>query len=167
MRKNTASGNSGDRALCSNRWTVRGTLLQSILDSWAVFQDLSDDILEGKVDSEIRGQVIRVQTQKQSFNFFFWIQLGVVLMHTDNLSSSTRHVIKVSKLQKYIFQHYKIRERKLVLYAFEKDDLKLPKKRKFWFIMRKKKLKQNLYLKLRNITTTFLSNSWNSCKLYL
>ena len=25
-------GNSGDRALCSNRWMVRGTLLQSILD---------------------------------------------------------------------------------------------------------------------------------------
>ena len=53
-----------------------------------------DDILEGKVDSEIRGQVIHVQ--KQNFNFFFCIQLGVVLKHTDNLSSSlqyTRHVI--------------------------------------------------------------------------
>ena len=35
------------------------------------FQELLDDILEKKVDSEIRGQVIRNQTQKQSFNFFF------------------------------------------------------------------------------------------------
>ena len=120
LREDTAPGNSGGRALCSNRWSVRGTLLKTILDNWHVFQELWDDILEGKVDSEIRGQVIRVQTQKQSFNFFFWIQLGVVLMHTDNLSSSTRHVIKVSKLQKYVFQHYKVWERKLVFICFWK-----------------------------------------------
>ena len=44
----------------------------TILDNRAVFDELLDDILEGKVDSEIRGQVMRVQTQKQSFNFFFW-----------------------------------------------------------------------------------------------
>ena len=112
--------NYGDRALCSNRWTVRETLLQSILDNWAVFKELWDDILEGKIDSEIWDQLIRVQTQKQSFRFFFWIQLGVVLMHTDNLSSSTHHVIKVSKLQKYVFQHYKVWERKLVFICFWK-----------------------------------------------
>ena len=40
-----------------------------MLDNGAVFQEFWDDILEGKVDSEIGGQVIRVQTQKQSFNF--------------------------------------------------------------------------------------------------
>ena len=44
----------------------------TILDNRTVFDELLDDILEGKVDSEIRGQVMRVQTQKQSFNFFFW-----------------------------------------------------------------------------------------------
>ena len=49
------------------------TLLQSILDKWAVFQELWDRILERKVDSEIRGQVVGVQTQMQSFNFFFGI----------------------------------------------------------------------------------------------
>ena len=32
LREDTVPGNSGDRALCSNRWMVRGTLLQSILD---------------------------------------------------------------------------------------------------------------------------------------
>ena len=53
-----------------NRWVIRGTLLLCILDNWAVFQKLWDKILEGKVDSEIRGQVIGVQTQMQSFNFF-------------------------------------------------------------------------------------------------
>ena len=56
-----------------NRWVIRGKLLLCILDNWAVFQKLWDKILEGKVDSEIRGQVIGVQTQMQSFNFFFGI----------------------------------------------------------------------------------------------
>ena len=55
LREDTVSGNPGDKALCSSRWTVRGTLLQIILDNWAVFHKLWDDILEGKVDSEIRG----------------------------------------------------------------------------------------------------------------
>ena len=33
LREDTGPRNSGDRTLCSNRWTVRGTLLQSILDN--------------------------------------------------------------------------------------------------------------------------------------
>ena len=71
LREDTKPGNSGNRTLCSNRWVIWGTLLQSILDNWAVFQGLWDGILEGKVDSELRGQVKGVQTQMQSFNFFF------------------------------------------------------------------------------------------------
>ena len=72
LREDTAPGNSGDRALCSNGCTVRGTLLIIILDNWAVFHQLWVGILEGKVDSGIWEQVMRVQTQKQSFNSFFW-----------------------------------------------------------------------------------------------
>ena len=48
-------------------------------------------ILEGKVDSEIRDQVIHVKMQKQSSNLFFCIQLRVVLMYTDNLSSTLQY----------------------------------------------------------------------------
>ena len=33
LKEDTSSGNSGDRALSSNCWVVRGTLLQSILDN--------------------------------------------------------------------------------------------------------------------------------------
>ena len=40
LREDTAQGNSGNRALWSNRWTVRGTLLQSVVHNWAVFQEL-------------------------------------------------------------------------------------------------------------------------------
>ena len=65
MREDTAPENSGDRVLCSNRWTVRGTLLQTILDNWAVFQGLWDDILYGKVDSEIWGKVMHESDTSQ------------------------------------------------------------------------------------------------------
>ena len=52
-------------------------------------------------------------------------------MHTVNFSSTihTSYVVKVSKLQKYVFQHSKVWERKFP-YVFEKDDPKLPRKRK-------------------------------------
>ena len=33
LRQDTAPGNSNDRPLCSNCWTVKGALLQTILDN--------------------------------------------------------------------------------------------------------------------------------------
>ena len=70
MREDTAQGNSGDRTLYSNRWTVREALLKSILGKWSDFQELWNRILKGKVYLEIRGQIIRVETYMQSLIFF-------------------------------------------------------------------------------------------------
>ena len=48
-----------------------------------------DAILTGKVDSRARGQVLKCQMQMKSFNLFFGLQLGIlVLRHTDNSSST-------------------------------------------------------------------------------
>ena len=58
----------------------RGALSQSILDNRAVSQELRDAVLKGRVDSRARSQVIDVQTQMQSFNFFFGMQLGVLVL---------------------------------------------------------------------------------------
>ena len=92
LREEAAPGNSGYRTLCPTRWIVRAVSLQSILDNWDVFQELWDEILEGRVDPDIRSRVVGLQTQMQSFNFFLGIQLGVlVLRHTDNLSSTLQH----------------------------------------------------------------------------
>ena len=117
LREDTVPGNSGGRALFSNYSTVGGTLLQTILDNWAF----------------------------DNFSFFFWIQLEVVLMHTDNISSTLqyiRHVKKVSELQKYVFQHYKAWERKLVfiMIFFKKITPSSLEKETFRVIMRQKKL---------------------------
>ena len=61
-------------------------LPQSILDYWAVSQELWDAVLKRRVDSRVGSQAIDIQTQMQSFNFFFRIQLGVlVLRHNSQL----------------------------------------------------------------------------------
>ena len=62
LRKETAPGSSGYRTLCPTRWTVRAVSLQSILESWDVFQELWDEILERRVDPEVGGRVVGVQT---------------------------------------------------------------------------------------------------------
>ena len=75
LREETPPGNSGYATLYPTRWTVRVVSLQSILDNWDVFQELWDEILEERVDPEVRVRVVGVQTQMQSFNFFFGMQL--------------------------------------------------------------------------------------------
>ena len=135
MQEDTAPGKSCGRTLCSNRWATRGTLLlQNKLDNSVLFQELWDGILDRKLDSEIRGQVIGVQMQIQSFDSFSGIQLGVlVLIHTDNLSFTLQYtnVIKLIKLQKYVFQHYKVSERNIVSICYlKKNNPKLTWKRK-------------------------------------
>ena len=125
--KDNVTGNSGDTISCPNCWTVRGALPGSILYNWAVSQELREAILKKRLDSRAWSQAIAVQTQMQSFNFFFGMQLRVlVLRHTGNSSllynknTCTCPVIKLSKLQKYIFHYYKAWDRKLVSACFFK-----------------------------------------------
>ena len=80
LRKDNAAGNFGDTKLWPTCWAVRGALSQSILDNWAVSQELWDAVLKQRVDSRSRSEVIDVQTQMQSFSFFFGIQLGVLVL---------------------------------------------------------------------------------------
>ena len=118
---------NGDTVLWPNCWTVRGALSQSILVNWAVSQELRDAVLKGRVDSRAQSQVIDVQTQMQSFNFCFGIELRVlVLRHNRQLilydtHTCTCHIIELSKLQKYVLHHFKAWERKLVFICFLKN----------------------------------------------
>ena len=65
---------------------------EAFLDNGAVSQELRDGILKGRVHSRVLCQGIGVQTQMQSLNFFFGIQLeAIVLRHTDYSSSTLRY----------------------------------------------------------------------------
>ena len=62
LRKEAAPGSSGYRTLCPTPWAVRAVSLQSILENWDVFQELWNEILERRVDPEVGGRVVGVQT---------------------------------------------------------------------------------------------------------
>ena len=80
----------GLRVLCPTRWTVRAKSLGSVLTNYSVLQQLWDSVLEGTLDPDTRAQVIiGVRAQMESFEYFFGVSAGeLVLNHGDNLSAT-------------------------------------------------------------------------------
>ena len=77
------------RVLCPTRWTVRAKSLQSVIDNYAVLQQLWDCVLDSRVDPDVRARVIGVQAQMETFDYYFGVCLGkMVLSHADNLSAT-------------------------------------------------------------------------------
>ena len=77
----------GIRILCPTRWTVRANALQSILSNYEVLQILWDESLEFVKETEMRSRIMGVSTYMRSFDFFFGVLLGELLLrHSDNLS---------------------------------------------------------------------------------
>ena len=94
LRKGNEPWILGDTILCPNCWTVRGALSESILDNSVVCQKLRDGILKGRVDSRDRGQAIGVQTQMRSFNFFFGIQMGIIVIQATHPLFCNTHIFR-------------------------------------------------------------------------
>ena len=75
------------RTLCRTRWTVRGGSLQRVIDNWNVLQELWTECLETKLEPDIKGRIIGVKNQMGTFDYFYCVNLGgVLLKHSDNLS---------------------------------------------------------------------------------
>ena len=75
--------------LCTTRWTVRASCFNKIYERYDSLQSLWQVCLRDKLESEVRGRIIRCQSQMESFSFFF----GLLLSHrlyslTDNLSKT-------------------------------------------------------------------------------
>ena len=70
------------------RWTVRENCFNRIYLNYQALQDTWSECLdEGGLNSELRGRMIGVKAQMNTFIFFFGIQLANRLFsHTDNLS---------------------------------------------------------------------------------
>ena len=82
----------GIRSFCPTRWTVRGDAIESILDNYEALQRLWDECLETKLEPDIKGRIIGVQTQMLHYNTLFGLQLGKkILKITDNLSRTLQH----------------------------------------------------------------------------
>ena len=78
--------------LCPTRWTVRAESLLNILENYIALQELWDAALETGLDAEVRSRIIGVRAQMESFNYFFGISIGeLVLKHGDNLSKALQN----------------------------------------------------------------------------
>ena len=87
LKENISPTSPGIRILCPTRWTVRADALHSIIANYAVLQALWDESLEFVKDAEMRSRIIGISTTMRSFNFFFGVLLGeLILRHSDNLS---------------------------------------------------------------------------------
>ena len=63
--------------------------MQSIVDNWKVLNELWEECLETKLEREVRARIIGVSHQMTTFNYFFAVKLGALLLkHSDNLSKT-------------------------------------------------------------------------------
>ena len=77
----------GIRVLYPTRWTVKADSLDSILQNYDVLLQLWEESLAIVKESEMRGRIIGVATYMKSFDFFFGVVLGEMLLrHSDNFS---------------------------------------------------------------------------------
>ena len=92
---------SGLTTLSTTRWTVRATCFQRILENYTALLAEWNECLKGKLQTEMRGRIIGCQSQMASFDFFFGLNLGILLYrHTDNLSK-TLQAKKMSAVSAY------------------------------------------------------------------
>ena len=89
LKDSLAPDTPGFRVLCPTRWTVRAASLKSVIDNYAVLQELWDISQDQVSDPSIRGRIIGVEAQFKTFRYLFGVALGeLVLKHTDTLSKT-------------------------------------------------------------------------------
>ena len=87
---------TGFRVLCPTRWTVRATSLQSMINSWKVLQELWEECLESQLEWEIRAQIIGVNHSITTFECYFGVKFGFLLLKHGNNLSKTLQKTKLS-----------------------------------------------------------------------
>ena len=75
------------RSFCPTRWTVCGNAIESIIDDFDALKKLWEECLETKLDPDVKGRIIGVQTQMLHYNTLFGLLLSkTILKISDNLS---------------------------------------------------------------------------------
>ena len=61
---------------------MRAESIKSILNNWVALRQVWDKSLGGNLDSEIKGRIIGVKSQMNTFNYFYEVTiLQLVLRH--------------------------------------------------------------------------------------
>ena len=75
--------------LCPTGWTVCAESLASIITNYSMIQLLWETAVSGTCDTEMKARIRGVDSQMQTFKFYFCISLSeVILRHTDKLSQT-------------------------------------------------------------------------------
>ena len=85
-------GSPGLRVLCPTRWTVHADSMASVLSNYTVLQAMWEDAADIIRDTDTKARIRGVAAQMETFDFFFGLVLGEVLLrHTDNLSRTLQN----------------------------------------------------------------------------
>ncbi|MEO0685480.1 MAG: hAT transposon family protein, partial [Cyanobacteria bacterium J06649_11] len=77
------------RLFSETRWTVRAKSLESIYENYEALEDLWDWCSSQYKDRETKARVGGVQAQMRTFEYFFGLRLGILILRdSDNLSAS-------------------------------------------------------------------------------
>ena len=87
LKQQMPDDSPGIRVLCPTRWTVRAEALHSILANYEVLQSLWEESIDCVRDTEMRSRIQGISACMTTFDFFFGVSLGELLLnHSDNLS---------------------------------------------------------------------------------
>ena len=79
----------GIRALCPHRWTVRAEFMKSIIDNYEVLCQTWTESLQVVRDTEMKSKIIGVSSQVETFQYFYGVTVGeLILRHANNLSKT-------------------------------------------------------------------------------
>lgn len=82
----------GVQVLCPTRWTVRAASMHSVIQNYSVLQELWEKTVDVVRDTETIARIRGVAAQMTSFDFFFGLVLGEMLLrHCDNLSKTLQN----------------------------------------------------------------------------
>ena len=92
LRLDSGNKSKSLHAFCPTRWTVRGEVLESIMNNHGDLMDLWERSLEITRESDMKARIIGVRAQMEQFSFFFGCHLGSKLLkQTDNLSATLQN----------------------------------------------------------------------------
>jgi len=68
IQVNKCNHASGFRILCPTRWAIRNETFSSIIQNYSVLLELWDEILDERIDSDVRARVGSVCSQMLTFD---------------------------------------------------------------------------------------------------
>jgi len=100
IKEEIEPGSPGIRTLCPTRWTVRADAMESIIKNYQILQELWEKATDIIHDTETVARIRGVASQMSTFDFFFDLVFGEILLrHTDNLSRTLQKPCSASEGQ--------------------------------------------------------------------